>query len=124
VPSITNHDLDAGVAPRDLRRLTFGRHRYRLPVDDEAALAHLDRALEAAVVAVVLEQVGVGLVVHQVVDGDDFQLVRVAFPDRFQDLPPNPAEAVDADAHCHDVASFRIWRLPCTFIVTPRTGSC
>ena len=59
-------------------------------------------ALERAVVAVVLQQVGVGLGVGEIVEGDDFDLaVGVALLDGAEGDAADAAEAVDADANCH-----------------------
>ena len=99
VPSMTI--WTPACAPRDLRRLALGGDGDRLAIDDQAALGDFDRAREAAVGAVVLEQVRVGLVVDEVVDRDDFQLVAVPLLDRLEDLPSDAAEAVDADARHH-----------------------
>jgi len=45
--------------------------------------------------------VGVGLVVGQVVDGDDLDVVRVPLEDRAERETTNSAKAVNTDADCH-----------------------
>ena len=56
-----------------------------------------DRALEGTGHRVVFQEVGQGGGIGQVVDGDDLD-VRVVL-DRAEDVPSDPAESVDADAH-------------------------
>ena len=75
-------------------------------VDDERLLARLDLARIVAVVAVVLEQVGVGRGVEQIVDGHDLDVVGMAVEERLEDLAPDPAKAIDAYAYCHWLAPF------------------
>ena len=76
------------------------------PVDHETAFPGLDAAGEAAVVRVVLEQIGQRLVVGQVIDGDDFEIVRVALPDGAEDLATDAAETVDSNSDLHFISSF------------------
>ena len=57
--------------------------------------------LERAVVAVVLEQMGVGVDVAQVVDGDQVELARVALEQRLGHLAADAAKPVDRNFHSH-----------------------
>src|SRR5918997_1632646 len=90
--------IDPPPAPVQLRPVPLGGDGDALAVDDQRVLLGLDGALEGAVVAVVAQQVGVGLGVEEVVDGDDLE-VRVAFQQGLVGLTSDPAEAVDPDSH-------------------------
>ena len=68
-------DLGAQLLPRDVARVALGGDLDLAAVDDERLFARLDLAGVDAVVAVVLEQVGVGRGVEQVVDADDLDVV-------------------------------------------------
>ena len=66
--------VDAQFLPGQLGRVADRQGLDLLAVDGQVLVVVLDRALEAAVGAVVLEQRGQHLVVGQVVDGDDLEL--------------------------------------------------
>ena len=102
-----DHDVHAQVAPGDLGGVLLGEDPHLLAVHHQGVLLSLHGAREAAVGGVVLEQVGVGLGVGQVVDRHDLQLVRVALHDGAQGLAPDASEAVDPDpsSHCHSPSS-------------------
>ena len=77
-------------------------------VDRVAVDLHLER--EAAVDAVVAEQMGVGLDRAEVVDGNDLDVVvAVALDDGAEDVAADAAKAIDRDADCHD-GSLGNWR--------------
>lgn len=63
-----DNQLHAHLTPGYLRRIALGEHLDRLAIDHQAAVDRLNAALEAAVVTVVLQKMGVRLHVHQVVD--------------------------------------------------------
>jgi len=65
-------------------------------VDDHRVLGRLDAAAEDAVHGVVLEQVGEGRGLVDVVDQDDVE-VRAALDGSAEDVAPDPAEAVDGE---------------------------
>jgi hypothetical protein len=65
----------------------------------------VDVGWEAPIVAVVLEEMGVGLAVGEVVDGDDLKPIAVVVADRLEDLPADASEAVDADLRAHATPS-------------------
>ena len=71
-----------------------------------AILANLNRAVEAAVVRVVLEQVRHGWQVADVVEGDNFQRARVVVPNGLEHLAANAAETIDTNFDCHVEAPF------------------
>ena len=69
-------------------------------VDDQRLLAGLDRPLEPAVDAVVLQEQGQVLGVRKVVDRDDFELLGSCRHDA-EDQAANPAEPVDPHSNRH-----------------------
>ena len=86
-----------------------------LAANDNVIAFGLDiAAFVGAVVAVVLQQVGVGLGVGEVVQGDHFDFaVGVALLDRAVSDAPDAAKAVDADSYCHDSVSPCVWACFC-----------
>jgi len=56
---------------------------------------------ESAVVRVVLEEQTIRVRARRVVDGDDVELVGVAFEDATEREPSDAAESVDRDASSH-----------------------
>ena len=77
-------------------------------VDDEAVLPDADLARKAAVVRVVLEQVGVRFHVEEVIDRHDLKGFRVSGQDGLENLPTDPAKTVDAKANHRDLLSIVI----------------
>src|SRR5690606_6102334 len=69
------HHVHAQRAPGQLGRVAFGADLDAVAVDDQVAAVHRHGARELAVGGVVLGEVGVGLGVAQVVDGDHLDLV-------------------------------------------------
>ena len=67
-------DVDAQVAPRQVGRVALAEDLDLLAVDDQRVLGVLDGAVEGAVGGVVLEEQGVQLDRHEVVDGDDLRV--------------------------------------------------
>ena len=94
-------DLDLSVAPWDLGRVALGEYLDHLAVDDEAAVGCLHGAVETPVVAVVLQEVGVGHGVDEVVDSDDLEVVSVTLADGTKHLPSNASETINAYSRCH-----------------------
>jgi hypothetical protein len=86
------HGMVAGRAGNDFDRAA---------VDADLVSRGADVTGEGPIRRVVLQKVGVGLCVGQVVDGDDVQLVRVQVVNSFVDLPADAAEAVNAYADGH-----------------------
>src|SRR6185312_14735896 len=64
--------------PGQLGRIALGHDLDAVVVDDDAVAIHAHRRREAPVRGVVLQQVGVGLGVAQVVDRDELQIVLLA----------------------------------------------
>jgi hypothetical protein len=97
-----DHHVDPEVAPGKRRRVALGEHLQRLAVDRDRALARLYLGGEAPEDRVVLEQVGQRAGVGDVVDGDELD-VRARGVRRTEEIATDPAEAVDADLHCHEL---------------------
>jgi hypothetical protein len=93
-------DVDAEVAPGQVRRVAVGEDLERLAVDDQLAVADLDRARVRAEDRVVLEQLAERLGVRQVVDGDPLD-VGVARVGGAEQVAADAAEAVDPDTYGH-----------------------
>src|SRR5260370_239077 len=85
--------------------LLLGEDLDSLAVDDDIVLGDFDGAVETAVGRVVAEQVGVGLGVGDVVDGDYLDIAKVPLQRRLEGLASDAPEAVDADACSHRVAT-------------------
>ena len=93
--------LYAEVLPGDLGRVALGQDFDGPAVNRDGSVAGADVAGERAVVAVVLQQVGVCLGVGQVVDGYYLERVRVEVVDRLEYLAADASESVDAYLYCH-----------------------
>ena len=96
-------------APRQLGRVTLGKHPHTVTIDDEVGPVHLHGALIAAVHRVVPEKVAEHVGRRQVVDGDQvetvtgFQMARKKSPDA--------SKTVDRDLDAHNfLQAFRMAR--------------
>src|SRR5690606_25506852 len=94
-------DVGAQLAPGEVRGVALGERTDLLAVDDDVVVVEVDGLAEAAQHRVVLEQVGQGLVVGQVVDANDLD-VRTRLHESPVEVPADTAEAVDADADGHN----------------------
>src|SRR6266508_2707874 len=101
-------DLDAEPGPRQIGRVFLGQHHDLIAIRHEAALARQDLARELPVRAVILEQVGHGRDVADVVDRDDIDRPVVALADGLVDLPADPPETVDPDLDCDHHTSLSV----------------
>ena len=103
-PGAFEHEVDAQLAPRQLRRVALGQHLDAIAVDDQRIAFHLHLAGELAVHAVVARQVRVGLRVAQVVERDDLDfLLAVRLVQRAQDIATDAAVAIDSDFDGHSL---------------------
>src|SRR6185312_4746275 len=93
-----DHDVGADGRPVEVGRVALRGRPDGPPVHDEPVAVHLDPSGVPAEGRVVLEQVGEGRHVHDVVDADDLD---VPVPRRTHDEAADPAEPVDADPYCH-----------------------
>ncbi len=94
-------DVHAQIAPGDLARIGFLEGLDFLAVNHQRAIHNLNRAVEAAIVAVVLQQVRHRLQVADVVERDDFQGLRMVIANGLENLAANAAETVNTDTNCH-----------------------
>ena len=89
------HQVDAEVGPRQVRRVAFGERRDPPAVDQQCPVRGGDRTRVAAVDGVVFEEVGQVVDVGDVVDRDEVEPVGVQ-----QDLQRRPADAAQpVDGH-------------------------
>ena len=93
-------------APGQIGGVTLRQHLDVLAVDDDALVIVGDLALEATRDRVVLQQVSEGLVVGEVVNGDDLD-VRALLESSAEEVAADAAEAVDANAGGHYVPPAR-----------------
>ena len=98
------HDVDAEVAPGNRARIALGEELELLAAGADDAAADLDVPVERAERRVVLEQVRHRLLVAEVVRRDDLD-VRPALQLSAEEVPPDPAEAVDPYANRHTSAA-------------------
>ena len=69
-----HNNVNALLSPRKIRGIAFGRDLDLFALDHQVAVDHTDFAGIGAVDAVVLQQMGKGVHIGQVVDGDHFKL--------------------------------------------------
>ena len=96
-------DVGAECGPREQRRILLGDDLDGLAADDDGVALDLDGLREATEDRVVLQQVGEGLDIGEIVDADDLH-VRALLEDRAEVVTTNAAEAVDADLDGHVVS--------------------
>ena len=111
-----DHDVDAEVAPRKVRRVALGEALHFLAADVQRAAGDFDRLGEPPEHGVVPEQVRHRLQVAEVVERDDLE-VAAPLVRRPEEVAADPAESIDPYA-CfrHGVDSSQGFRL--------RFGSC
>ena len=105
-----NHDAGTQVPPGNLTRIVLGEGLDLVAAYDKTALLDLHLTGEPSVVRVIFQQIGQGLVVGQIVHRHNFQIVRIAFPDGPEHLPPNPPKTINPHLDLHDRTSFSISR--------------
>ena len=99
-----NDNLNTELAPRQVGGVTLSEHLDVLAVNDDTLVVVGDLTLEAARDRVVLQQVSEGLVVGQVVHGDDLD-VRALLEGGAEEVTADAAEAVNTNAGGHFVSS-------------------
>jgi len=90
-----NYDIDAQLAPRDFGGITNSERFELLAVDVDVTVADFHITGEGAINGVVLQEVGVGFGVHQVIDGFDIYEIAVIFVDSLEHLATDPTKTVD-----------------------------
>jgi hypothetical protein len=99
-------DVDAEVLPRKLLRIFHSEDFDVLAAHGDGRLLGADLGrLERAVDAVVLEKVGEGFRVGEIVDGDDFDVGHLAFDERSQHAATDSPETIDTNLGGHDESS-------------------
>src|SRR6266542_4331332 len=93
-------DFRAELLPRQVGRVALGQDLDAVAVDHQALAVDLDMAVEPAQHRVVLQQVGQGLGLGDVVHRYEVEL-RSPLPGRAEEVPTDPSEAVDADLDRH-----------------------
>ncbi len=100
------HDVDAERLPGKVFRIFDGEDLDVLIAHGDGRLFRADLGrLERAVDAVVLEKVGEGFRVGEVVDGDDFDVGHLSFDERAQDAATDSPETIDTYLGGHDESS-------------------
>ena len=107
--------VDAELAPRQLRRIALRDHADTVAVHDHRIAVDAHLALEAAVRGVVARQMGIGIGIAQVVDGDDLNCARtLSLVQGPQDVAADAAVTIDAHLDCHQLTPLSLMR------ITPR----
>ena len=102
------HHVDSQVTPRNRTGVALREELDLLPGGMDRAVARLDLAVERSERRVVLEQVRHRLLVAEVVRRDDLD-VRLALELRPEEVPSDPAEAVDAHTNRHSLLFLLRW---------------
>ena len=100
-------DVDVQFLVRKLGRVTLGGDPDLAHAHIDPAVAVFDRAGEAAVDGVILQQMGVGLDRAQIVDRHHLDVATAMLDDRAQDEAADTAETIDGDADGHGAVSGR-----------------
>ena len=108
------NDVDAEVSPRQFSRVANFHRLDFFAIDDQVLVVVLDRAVEATVNTVVLQQGCQRLVVGQVVNSDDFEDIRLRHKNP-EDHATNSTKSIDTNADCH-------YTSPLVKIVAPSWG--
>ena len=98
-----HRNVDAEILPGQLCRVALGRDLDR-PVSDADRVAFYGYfAGEAAVHAVIAQQVCVRFNRSEVVDGNDFNIFAAGFSNGAQDIAADAAKSVNANTDCHEL---------------------
>src|SRR5438270_37382 len=102
-----DHDLDAEVPPLEPGRVALAEEADGAVADAYGVAVRADGRAEGPQRRVVLQKMGEGVSVADVVDGDDLE-VRVELGGRPVDVPADPAEPVDPHFDGHAVKGKRV----------------
>ena len=94
-------DFGADFVPLQGGRILLGGEADLLAVDDEEVAVDRDVVVEDAVHGVVLQHVREVVRVEQVVDADDFDVIREVFDGGTEHHAANSSESVDTDFDSH-----------------------
>src|SRR5437879_11735978 len=104
-----DHDVDSQVLPGQVAGIPLGKDLHPCPVHPQVVALGGDVTLKIAEDRVVLEEVGQGPRIRDVVDRDDLEVAPAQ--GGAVDIAPNAAKPIDANLHRHD-ASPRYWGMP------------
>ena len=93
-------DVNAEILPREVLRVTLAEDLDLLAVDGDGVLVVADLSGETAQDGVVLQEVGQGLGVGEVVDGDDLE-VSALILESAEEVAANAAESIDTNLDGH-----------------------
>ena len=105
-PGRLDDDIDAEIAPWQGSRIALSQHLDLVPISRDGLFVEGDLARETTHGGVVLQQGRQGLVVGEVVGGNDLD-VRTLLLGSAVEVTANSAEAIDANLHGHVGISFR-----------------
>jgi hypothetical protein len=94
-------DIDLQALPRQLGRVALGQHLDLAAAGVHPALAGGDLAVEAAMDAVVFQEMRVGLDRTQIVDRNHLEIVDAPLIERAEDEPPDAPEPIDGNPNSH-----------------------
>ena len=104
-----DHDVDSQILPGQVAGIPLGKDFHPRAVHPQVIAVGYDITLEIAKDRVVLEEVGQGPRIRDVVDRDDLEVAPAQ--GGAVDVAPNAAKPIDANLHRHD-ASPRYWGMP------------
>src|SRR5262249_46090414 len=99
-PCRFQHHLYLLRLPGEVGRVLLGRDPDLATIDDQRLLTRLDRPLEPAVNAVVLQEQGEVLGIRKVIDHENFKVLR-PFRHDAEDQSADPAESIDTHSNGH-----------------------
>jgi hypothetical protein len=100
-------DVDAEFLPRKLRRILDRGDLELVGADIDRVALDLHLMREAAMHAVVAQQVGVGLDRAEIVDGHDVDVLAAGLIDGADDVAADAAKAIDGNSYSHEFPPFR-----------------
>ena len=111
-------DIDAQFLVRQLRRVLDRGDLDLVAVHDHEIAVHLHLAGKFAMHGIVAQQMRVGFDGAQIVYAHHHDVLTLGLHDRAQNQPPDAAEPVDRDAHCHVTFLLMLSAHPCAAFAT------
>ena len=95
-------NLDAKLAPRQLRRVTFGEHANLVTIDDHMIAVDRYATRKSAMRRIAPRQMGVRVGITQIINSDDLDLgALVTFVQRAQYVATDASVTINAYLNCH-----------------------
>ncbi len=113
-------DLNAEIGPGKLGGVLLSVDQDLLTVNDDVLLLEADLTRIAAVVGVVLQEMGKRFRIGEIVDRHHLELTGVALLDCLEDLAANPPKTVNTNSNCHSSTSSH----ETTHVVRERAHKC